>query len=235
MSGRKMLVIGAQPGSLGEAIALQADFFISGIQVRTTGVSGYEDETWPENPDNIQSGYFSSGPFTDVVCTIGVNVESVVGTSTFGSSIETSLSINALAPLLAAEAWLESIRRVAESRPLEMFQFVAISSNSAQIPRSMSVGYCASKAALTMGMRCLARQVADIRNVSLFVYEPGWIEDTPMSEAVMERIGSLPAHRIPGQRKGIRKSELVNMICDDLYLASPLLNGTVRRVDGGEI
>jgi NAD(P)-dependent dehydrogenase (short-subunit alcohol dehydrogenase family) len=118
--------------------------------------------------------------------------------------------------------------------PAAHHAFVAVSSNSAHVARSESAGYCASKAALSMAVRCAARRYAPLNTFRIWGYEPGLILDSPMTEAVRMSVRpDVPLHRIPGNHT-LRRGDLAQRIVDDIASGDRWLNGCMLRLDGGE-
>lgn len=225
-SSRKILVVGARPGSIGAAVATKLK--VLGQTVETAGIS---EEQWRlvATPQKIHEFFIGNDEFTDVVCTIGTNGEQDILASGFDPDyLGDEYAINTIAPIAILHEWLMNSESERASR-----HFVAISSNSAHIARSRSLGYCASKAALSMALRCAARRVAEMGGVSIYGYEPGWVDGTPMSRSVEKRIGDSPPHRIPG-RQGVSLNSLSNLIIFNLLNGGMELNGCMFRVDGGE-
>lgn len=233
---RQLLVVGAKRGSLGDHVVKQS--LNEGWRVTTAGVNE-EQFKLDVLSDSQCKGIFRDAPFPhSVVCTVGINKATPVLDAKWRSGVEEQLLVNTLGPLTLLHHWLLELqeRRRGEWRePPYHHHFVVVSSNSAQIARRQSLGYCASKAALSMGMRCAAREMAEMP-VSLYVYEPGWLSDTPMSREVSRRLSEsrvqAKGHRIPGGR-AIDAAEFARMIVTNLELGRSL-NGTVLRVDGGE-
>lgn len=225
----RLLVIGAKPGSLGEAIADHATEW----EVFRAGVSGEPYYVNANQPSSFREFINTYGIPDSIVCTAGTNLESSI-LGDVEHAMATQFVHNAMGPLSILSEWLKGL-----GKPLpEMYgnHFVAISSNSANIARSASLGYCASKAALSMALRCAAREVAKT-GLSIYAYEPGWIDGTPMSVDVQDRLdqkdfGAKP-HRIPSGN-GISADVLGRMIINNLKDHSGSLNGCLIRVDGGE-
>lgn len=237
---RKLMVVGCRQGSLGDDIGFDAEHS-----------EQFQSVTYCDHPDAVEQ---ASGKVvqpmdvtsrshvvkalekyrpTDIVCTVGINrPDGEAGT--LQRNLETQLIVNTMGPLSllveAIDMWNRSMLP-----PNTGFNFVAVSSNSARIPRSQSAGYCASKAALSMGIQCVARRWADTGQIKSWVYEPGWINGTPMSDDVrMTLKPGVKPHRIPGGR-GLQRSRLAHRIVEDIVWAEAFMNGTVHRLDGGEL
>lgn len=83
-----------------------------------------------------------------------------------------------------------------------------------------------------MGVRCAARENAELP-LNIWGVEPGWIDGTPMSEAVAHRFGGQPLHRIPGNRT-VNPYKLADFIVEELSLDRGRFAGQMVRMDGGE-
>jgi NAD(P)-dependent dehydrogenase (short-subunit alcohol dehydrogenase family) len=229
-----LLVIGAREHSLGDAIACEAR--VEGFDVVTAGIEE-EDEhcditVWQDR------AALKLHRFDNVVCTVGVNLESEPGSLSFARSLSNQIATNAIAPLTLLDEWY-SIQFLNGDGT---FNFVAISSNSARIPRSNSVGYCASKAALSMGIQSFGRSIANDMRFAVWCYEPAWIPDTPMSKELHERINPLrerkknplmrlkPEHRVPGGRL-MTAEDWATRIIHDIRFSGETLNGCAIRLD----
>jgi len=120
--------------------------------------------------------------------------------------------------------------------------FVAISSNSAHIARTNSAAYCASKAALSMALRCVARECVEAFDPVVYGYEPGWLDGTPMSVEVEGRLTetlALPTpqmHRMKGEelRGGVDPVTVAGLLVHNLRFGGRELNGCMFRIDAGE-
>lgn len=224
----KVLVVGARHGSLGHFIRdALAD---QGFKVTTAGFSGQEEIA--VDATDVYSVEDMINPGWDhIVCTIGMNLPGTVLDGNSEPNLGRQLAVNVEGPHHILCEFVQYWRGIKSSFP---HHFVAISSNSAQIPRSQSGGYCASKAALSMMMRCAAREVAELP-FSIYTYEPGWLYGTPMSEEVAGRLElGKPLHSIPGQKLGIMPWTLAQMIASNIANTGKSLNGCTIRVDGGE-
>jgi NAD(P)-dependent dehydrogenase (short-subunit alcohol dehydrogenase family) len=235
MIDRTLLVIGNRPGSLGAEVESQA---------RKTTV--WEDRVFAaDHGEHVADSTTMSMDATDradvvrlleevrptdILCTVGINLDDG---ENMAKSLSLQLQVNVWGPMQILAEAIDMWNR-AMLPPETGFNFCAISSNSAHIARSTGAGYCASKAALSMALRCVARRVAPAGVVRVWGYEPGWINDTPMSDAVHERLpANVRPHRIPGGR-GLSKGALAGKIVGDLYVADRMLNGCMFRLDGGE-
>lgn len=224
----KTLIVGAREGSIGDHVGflLRA----AGHETITAGISDEEDRYLDIEDDDYMLRQFlrqHAYDVTDIVCTVGINQVSHPGSEEFQRTVERDLFVNALGPLTLLDEWTR------ERGGLFLGSFVAVSSNSAHVARSTSLGYCASKAALSMGIRCAARYLAG-GPISAWAVEPGWVDGTPMSKDVEGRIpDGLPRHRIPGGI-GLDTRTVAQFIVNGLLDGGRAYNGCTFRLDGGD-
>jgi NAD(P)-dependent dehydrogenase (short-subunit alcohol dehydrogenase family) len=240
-----LLIVGARIGSLGHYIGEVAAK--NGWDVTTAGVSGDEnislDITSHAAVHALLTTDEDAPSWHSVVCTAGVNYEGGITDDSIRGKLDQSLAVNAVGPLLLLHCWADWWSYMLDETylgtdhnnvvPTVPMHFVAVSSNSAHIARSQSLSYCASKAALSMGLRCAARELAGTW-LNVWGVEPGWLSGTPMSKEVNARIGyGLPRHRIPGDRT-VDPAALAHFIVGGLRNPYSSLNGCMIRMDGGE-
>lgn len=234
-AGQNVAVFGALAGSLGDGVAelLARD----GCEVTTFGpgrvvdnpeqvAQGYEELTrsvhdveweWPGHygerrvvPDLM--------PYDHVVVTMGVNMSD--DEDPWGYK---QMEANYHGPMALARQW----RSLGKDG-----HFAVVSSNSASIARSPSAGYCASKAALSMGIRCVAR---GSHRGPFYAWEFGLLEGTPMTADTVRRVGpDVPLTRMRGLPNGIPVDLAARHICNALKHGWRELNGTTLRIDAGE-
>lgn len=231
-SDRRLLVLGARPNSIGYEIERAARQ--DGWLTKTAGVSNENLHVDVQNM-RVLSELFHQQHWNAVVCTVGINGQSSIMNSRYLKVLDDHMATNFQGVMAALHLWVQSWRGV--GMPINGHpQFVVISSNSAHIARSMSSAYCASKAALSMAVRCVGREMASW-NLSVYGYEPGWVSGTPMSKEVDRRIQSgQPRHRIPGSRE-LSARELARIVVDNMMAmdrGAGFLNGCMIRLDGGE-
>lgn len=228
----RLLVVGAAMGSLGRAVyeAARPYFDATTAGINQGAETHYLDVT---EPDDIASVLNRFRP-EHIVCTAGINETDgtvPMENADYAWWLERSFRVNSSGPMVLLHHW--STYAGAEDWLPGPKHFVAISSNSAHIARSGSAAYCMSKAALSMGLRCAAREMAG-GDLVVYGYEPGWLDGTPMSARVARRFGDATAqHRIPGGQ-GVDVARLAGLIVRNLRYGGPELNGTGIRVDGGE-
>jgi NAD(P)-dependent dehydrogenase (short-subunit alcohol dehydrogenase family) len=237
---RRLLVVGAQPTSLGAWVATSATMLSFGVpwDVTTAGIGDEMlrlDVTWSD--EQLYPFLEEWGPFHAVVCTAGLNppggsIADVPGPA----GLMEAMAVNYLGHMNLLYNWLRYWHEGSELDSAPPLSWVSISSNSAHIARTKSMAYCASKAALSMAIRVAGREVAG-GPFSVYGYEPGWLDGTPMSEAKRAELddrGLNPkaTHRIPGGQ-GVDPIQLAGMIVGNLN-NDRALNGCTLRVDGGE-
>jgi len=222
---RRLLVVGANQANLGEAVADAAH--VGGYWSRVDEVD--KDVLDVTDRGSITHALEDLNP-TDIVCTVGINLPDGEP-GMMMRNMRTQMLVNCIGPMaLLAEAMDKWMNR----DPAAHHSFVAVSSNSAHIARSESAGYCASKAALSMAIRCAARRYAPLNTFRIWGYEPGLISDSPMTEGVrMSLRPNVPLHRIPGGNT-IKRQPLATQIIRDIEGGQRYLNGCMIRVDGGE-
>lgn len=235
----RLLVVGVRPGSLGWRVAERAEQ--EGWEVDKVDHKPFDpsivhlDVTYmPE----MEAFWKEAPAYTAVVYSAGINREDSVRNADWRRSMADQMAVNFAGAIETLHRWLRKdvIGRGGHS-------FVTIASNSAYIPRSTGMSYCASKAAIVMAMRCAAREIAG-RNPGMFpaiyTYSPGWLANTPMSQEVRERLvqkqQGLAPHRIPGNTMGVSPMALAQTIVRNLSVVdNRMLNGTDIRIDGGEV
>lgn len=223
----RVLIIGARKGSLGDHIATQ--LMLHGAETMVAGIS-----TEPMHFDITDYGrcvqMMAELDPTHVVCTAGVNQGAPVYADGWETLARDHMDANLFGPmnLLAAfEDWLEELPGT----------FVAISSNSAHIPRSNSAAYCASKAALSMALRCAARDLTRAgKPLRVWGYEPGALLGTPMTQQVSRGLGrDVPMSRMLTNPAGMPVQAVARVVARDLLDSADVLHGCMVRLDNGEI
>jgi NAD(P)-dependent dehydrogenase (short-subunit alcohol dehydrogenase family) len=225
-----LLVLGAAPDSLGQRVAQVAHRDYDYGNVVTAGIS---NEAYPcdvTRSGDIKNVLEEVCPDA-IVCTVGHNSPASYRAGYLRTLMMSSFETNVIGPMEVLRQFSSLVRR----DPPTVKKFVAISSNSARIPRRDSLPYCASKAALSMALRVAAREAAG-SDILIWGYEPGLLADTPMTQqSAKDFDGAL--HRIPGvaPRRGLNGLWLAHRILSDLAFASMANNGTMIPFDGGEL
>lgn len=228
----KIAVFGARQGSLGYHVEWAG--LHRGHTVRTYGPTNEEVHyRFGETTQHWQNDLCQFNPDA-VVCTIGVNIPVPVAQKVseeipshiayhFGEAMRSSFEVNVMAPL--------EVLRTTLALGSGVHSFAAVSSNSAQIARRGSVAYCSSKAALSMAIRCAARETEG--SPLVYAYEFGLLRGTPMTRQTERTFG--PAQtRIPGAPDGLPVENAADVILSNLENPGQHLNGALLRMDGGE-
>lgn len=241
---RRLMVVGASPGNLGMRVIGEAMRSRMWQHIRGYDINGsvravassiqYMDVT---NREQVVRELEDLSP-TDIVCTVGTNHNEGF-LHLVPQSLQVHMNVNLFGPMLllveALDMWQRWSGGDSASRsaiPETGFNFSVVSSNSAHIARSQSAGYCASKAALSMAIRCVARREAE-HDATIWAYEPGFIVGTPMSQKTQDQFPDVPLHRIPGERT-VDADDLAMQIVSDMINAHDHFNGCTFRLDGGE-
>lgn len=222
------IVVGARHGSLGDHIVTSLQAAETEVTVYRAGLATEEVHLDATDYDRAVEVFRQLEP-THVVCTVGRNQGGPVYGDDWAGLAEDLMAVNYLAPmkLLAAFEWyLDGMPGT----------FVAVSSNSAHIARSSSAAYCASKAALSMGLRCAARDFSRAgKPLRVWGYEPGALLGTPMTKAVARGLGSdVAMSRMLTNPAGLPVAAVARTVARDLLDASDVLHGTMVRLDNGE-
>jgi NAD(P)-dependent dehydrogenase (short-subunit alcohol dehydrogenase family) len=243
-AGFRVLVIGCASGSFGhyvaEALRGTFDADRSMYPQWTVLKAGHPDEPTSEYEYDVtdqqlrhNEAMLSIRPH-HVVYAVGVNRSDWPGDGpTLANSAVDHFEVNVAGFLRVAEAF--------KSVALPGSQLVAVSSNSAYIPRSPSVGYCISKAALSMAVRTLARRWKG--EPIVWGVEPGLMNtratiNTVNSGALTDELGRrVPAHRMQGvsSQFGLSAHQLAESVAHDVLWGGHWLNGTLRQMDAGEL
>lgn len=247
----RILVIGTAQGSFGAKVAhaLRAEMaerLVDGVPTNPDDYSAWEVvEAGLEGADQV---YDVTDPLAlhdefmgrvrphHVVYAVGMNKNdmpgglaspSPTGASVLANSATDHFELNVAGFLRVAEAF----RRVAYPGS----HLVAISSNSARIPRSPSLGYCVSKAALSMAVQVLARRWRG--EPVVYGYEPGLMNTDATIAAVNAGTYSGRAHRMRGVMSayGLSADQVAETVAHNLLWGGMPLNGALLRMDAGEL
>lgn len=228
-----LLVVGARPDSLGAAVAKQARE--AGWDVMTMGVSG-EEFRMDLITEDLEA-FMALYRVDHVVCTAGIN-RAQGPTQSARSWWDEHMLANVVGPMRLLDAYA----KIGPTDGVRVGHFVAISSNSAHIPRTNSGPYCASKAALSMALRVAARDAAVSDDPTLvpyvvYGYEPGLLRGTPMTKETAARLPGAPLTRMRGfgVHEGLSVYGLANHIVHNIGFGGPELNGCLLRLDAGEV
>jgi len=239
-----MLVVGAAEGSLGEAVYEEASEGYDFASVNTAGIGEEQIKMDVTHSLRVKEVLQEVQPDI-VVCTVGVNVPTEVDDPWLMTKLSDAFMTNVTGPMTLLGQFLHS--SVRPGREGAVKKFIAISSNSARIPRTRSLPYCASKAALSMALRVAARELAPEGRCMVWGYEPGLLAGTPMTRATEARLGvgssteegdyRFPAlHRMKGvSSSGLPVEDLAARVVADAANFTVAYNGLIIPFDAGEI
>lgn len=225
-----VLVVGSRPDSLGSAVRDMLQN--KGLRVATAGISGemhYLDVTTESNIEHVMNAVRPS----QVVVTVGVNESYSLRAEGMLAGLDDTFQVNTTGVVACLQYWVHMLESTEVGTMPAPKQFVAISSNSAHIARRNSIAYCASKAALSMALRCAARELAG-EGYLVYGYEPGLLAGTPMTAASADAFpGAL--HRMPGVKpEGLSTRDFAATIVANLTAPNQALHGAMIRLDAGE-
>lgn len=220
MSAPTLLIFGARKKSIGDAVRKMWIDMFDDSHVVTAGLSGDEEiDGMAADEDWVRAVIEKVQP-DRILVTIGVNQPR--GEGDLYSWLSTAFETNVSLPMSILETWIDV-------DPPKGAHFVVMSSNSAVIPRSQSMAYCASKAALSMAVRCAARDLQKAKmDLTVYGWEPGLVKGTPMSEG---RGGT----RMLGLPEGISRRALAHQIVSALAFGGAEYSGVLVRLDNGEV
>jgi NAD(P)-dependent dehydrogenase (short-subunit alcohol dehydrogenase family) len=235
----RVLVVGSRPGSLGEAVVQNA--LSAGYEAYGAGITGeaVELDVVSMNTNEMISKLRAMQP-QHIVCTVGMNMPRPEGPHDMRDWYRWHFETNVVGPMRLLDAWTTAMADpdyLPHVPPTDYCHYVAISSNSARIPRTNSSAYCASKAALSMALRVAAREgKGGNGGYIVYGYEPGLLTGTPMTSDVEERLPGVPLHRMAGfaQEGGIPPANLAAQIVFGLSVPGAALNGCLMPYDTGE-
>jgi NAD(P)-dependent dehydrogenase (short-subunit alcohol dehydrogenase family) len=226
-----VLVVGARPYSLGQLIALSVNDH-AGFISRTAGISELEDRYLDLVTDDQEQLFVAIGNARHVVVTAGINEPwDQEGRQSLDNWLTKHYVTNVVGPMRLWEAFKARCELTGQSG-----HFVVISSNSARLPRTQSMAYCASKAALSMAVRVAAREAGRVPGSPIiYGYEPGLLRGTPMTSDTEVRLPGVPLTRMQTQPGGIDPIELARMVAHGIAANHTALNGCLIPYDDGEM
>ena len=238
---RTVLVVGARQNSLGASVAKVASE--AGYEIVTAGLNanqpGGEDvalDLMVDHYDNMVGLLKEYAPM-HIVCTAGMNMLKPEGNGDLREWYRWHMETNFIGPMRLLDAWrvaMQDSDYLPEVK--EPLHYVAISSNSARIPRTNSAAYCASKAALSMGLRVAAREgEGGSYGYLVYGYEPGLLYGTPMTDQITNALPGVPLTRMQGfASAGLYVGDLARVIVSNLQARTVAFNGCLIPFDTGE-
>jgi len=227
----RLLVIGARPDSLGDAVIERAIEYYDYAAIKSAGINGENYKMDVTNNQQIKEVLDEFRP-DFVLCTVGINVQVGVWDPFFDALMTDAFRTNVIGPMDVLRHFLTAPY---PTRSQHKKKFAVISSNSARIPRTKSIGYCASKAALSMAVRTAARELAG-QEALLWGYEPGLLTTSLTVEVGIER-QTMDLHRMRGVDclTGLNREDLAERILFDFSQNSTGINGCMIPFDAGEL
>ncbi|WP_460845803.1 SDR family NAD(P)-dependent oxidoreductase [Nocardioides ultimimeridianus] len=225
-TGRRVVVTGAA-GGLGQVVAEL--FRAEGATVVGTDVAPADGVVPCDLADDAQRGAFVADALAtlgglDVLCNVaGIQKFAAVGSITAGD-LRRHFDVNALAPLMLAQDFSEAL--IASGGNV-----VSVASISGVMAQPYNVQYCASKAALVVGMRALSIELGK-HGVRVNCVSPGGI-DTPLITAAAAGLPEDADWNLVGRSMSVMPGFMppVEVAENLLYLASD----AARSVTGANL
>ena len=175
----KVLIIGGNSG-----IGLATAGHIRGVWLESAEIhTPSKPELDVDAPLRVESYLSRHGPFTHIVYSAGINRLAWASKKKISFHMEDHFAIN-------CAGFVEVIGAHVRLFPTAYISAVAVSSDASSRPMRGSVAYCASKAALNMAVKVLARELAPLHRINAVA--PGMVEGTAMTAYIDETI---PAFR----------------------------------------
>lgn len=121
---------------------------------------------------SVANAMRDEGPFTHIVYSAGMNDLAWVPERRTARLMDETFRVN-------CSGFVSVVSEHIHAFPDDALSVVAISSDAAEIPMRGSVAYCASKAALNMAVKVLARELAPLHRIN--AVSPGMVDGTPMT------------------------------------------------------
>jgi NAD(P)-dependent dehydrogenase (short-subunit alcohol dehydrogenase family) len=172
----EVLIVGGRSG-IGAAVAerLAKEHAYEGMHIAIPD-QAYLDM---DAPQSIEKYVSENGPFTHIVYSAGINRLNWIRTRKIGLQMEDHFAVN-------CSGFVELISSHIRLYPTAYLSAVAVSSDASRIPMRGSIAYCASKAALNMAVKVMARELAPLHRINAVA--PGMVEGTPMTAYIDENI-----------------------------------------------
>lgn len=216
----KTWVVGGTSG-IGEAVAEQLE------GAHEVWISGHDVDV--RRDDSVEDFARTRGPFHGLVYSAGVN------------ELQWAQLVKPARLLDLYDINVVGLLRVIQAVP-SLMRVVVVGSDAARRPMRTSVAYCASKAALEMAVKVIARERAN-ETFRINLVAPGMTDDTGMTRKIDQRVPEVRGwteeealdyerSQIPMQRRA-RPEEIAEVICSIFNLDTPYLNGSTIEVNGG--
>jgi 3-oxoacyl-[acyl-carrier protein] reductase len=190
---KKALVIGACHGNLGEAIAEQLiDWnYVHRADIQQGGKFPFHrvDVT---NPKEVYDLIRNLHPIDVIVYSAGVNNMGAL-TEYDSTEFQRHLDVNLMGAFHTIKAYVNIFEKYKSTKSdwySSQRKIIIVTSNTAFIPRTRSVAYCVSKAAVNMLVQQAHRELAQ-DGYKIIGFAPGVIEDTYMHRKTHEELYKL--------------------------------------------
>lgn len=180
-------------------------------------------------PDKLRKWVAEQGPFEGIVYSAGI------------TSLDWLADIDEQEMLDIYDVNVVGLVRVLQACP-EARRVVVIGSDAARRPMRTSLAYCASKAALDMAVKVIARERAS-EEFAINIVAPGMTDQTNMQEYIDKRVPEVrgwseqhaaqyESSQIPIGRRAM-PSEIAEVVSWVLTTKTPYMNGATIEVNGG--
>jgi NAD(P)-dependent dehydrogenase (short-subunit alcohol dehydrogenase family) len=224
----RVLIVGGRSG-IGEAFT---DHIVANYPKMEFGIP-YRDYLDVTSHKSIRTYFEKNGAFTHIVYSAGINQLAWVNSRNIDFTMGDHFDVN-------CAGFVQLISEHIRHFPAQPLSAVAVSSDAGRIPMRGSVAYCASKAALNMAVRVLARELAPLHRINAVA--PGMVEDTPMTDYIDRNLPEFRGWSLEWVRKyeqmgtptGRRatKQEVAQAIAFLLF-GPDQMTGTILDINGG--
>jgi NAD(P)-dependent dehydrogenase (short-subunit alcohol dehydrogenase family) len=224
----RVLIVGGRSG-IGQAFT---DHIVANYPKMEFGVpdQNYLDVT---SHKSVKTYFEKNGAFTHIVYSAGINQLAWVTSDRIVHTVWDQFDVN-------CAGFIGVISEHIRQFPTAYLSAVAVSSDAGRIPMRGSVAYCASKAALNMAVRVLARELAPLHRINAVA--PGMVADTPMTDYIDRNLPEFRGWSLEWVRKyekmgtptGRRatKQEVAEAIAFLLF-GPDQMTGTILDINGG--
>lgn len=183
--------------------------------------------------NDVERAVREEGPFSHIIYSAGINKLAWVRTHKINFLMQDMFDTN-------CAGFVAVVSTCLRLWPAEPISAVAVSSDAARIPMRGSVAYCASKAALDMAVRTMARELAPVHRINAVA--PGMVDGTPMTEyidsAIPEFRGWSPEYAREYERSGTpsERRATLDEVAETIVwvLTGPeQMTGTIVEINGG--
>lgn len=228
----RCLIIGGHTGGIGDAVAAEIgnppDWEIVPEIFKPT-----VDEVDVRDPKSIELYIAENGPFDKIVYSAGVSYLQWIKNVSQGY-LDRTFDVNVFGAILIARFHVVAF-------PERKVRYAVVVSDASHTPMRGSIAYCMSKAALEMGVKVMARELAPLWTV--VAVSPGVVEDTGMTNKLAEDIpkfrGWTPEQAREYEDKSsvlgrrITKEEVAETVVFALN-GPEALNGSTLTINGGK-